>query len=218
MNVLVMGATGGSGMAAVEELLNQGHRVTAFSRHADQLDLASPHLTTINGDVMNMADVDRAIQGHDAVIVTLGISENALRVRLFGSAYTPGNVRSMGTRNLIASMHNRGVRRLVVQTSFGVGETRTELRVVERLLFKMILAPQIQDTEIQEQHVRQSGLDWVLAQPVHLTDDKTRQEEPFVSLEGRTRSMKISRSQVARFLTRATQGNQYVGRCVALSG
>ena len=75
MNVLVVGATGGSGRAAVEELLNAGHRVTAFSRHADTLEGLSDRLHTVNGDATDPDDVDGVVPGHDAVVVTLGITE-----------------------------------------------------------------------------------------------------------------------------------------------
>ena len=34
-NILVVGATGGTGRATIERLVQDGHRVTAFSRHAD---------------------------------------------------------------------------------------------------------------------------------------------------------------------------------------
>ncbi len=34
------------------------------------------------------------------------------------------------------------------------------------------MKPQMDDTEVQEKLVRNSGVDWVLAQPVHLTDDE----------------------------------------------
>ena len=37
--VLVVGATGGTGRATVEALLERGHRVTAFSRHAESLEI-----------------------------------------------------------------------------------------------------------------------------------------------------------------------------------
>lgn len=45
LNVLVVGATGGTGRATVERLAAEGHRVTAFSRSADRLaneSMASP--------------------------------------------------------------------------------------------------------------------------------------------------------------------------------
>lgn len=215
--VLVVGATGGSGRAAVAELLARGHEVTAFARHADRLLSQHPQLKTINGDAMNPADMARAVEGQDAVIVTLGISENALRVRLFGSAGTPLDVRSAGTRNVIAAMRKHGVRKLVVQTSFGVGETRDKLPLAYRLLFQLLLKPQIADTEQQEQAVRASGLDWVIAQPVNLTDE-VEDADAFASPRGEVRGMKVSRRRVGRFLADAMQETSYVGNCVALSG
>lgn len=162
MNVLVVGATGGSGRATVQELLKAGHTVTAFSRHADRLAELSDRLITINGDATNPREIEGAVRGQDAVIVTLGISENPIRVRLFGSAKTPGDVRSRGTEQVIAAMRNQGVSRLVVMSTFGVGETRDALIWRERALFKLFLKPQIADTEVQEHAIQrfadQSGL------------------------------------------------------------
>ncbi len=215
--VLVVGATGGTGRATIDALVERGHRVTAFSRHAESLEHSSDRVTLLNGDATNPDDVDRAVAGHDAVIITLGITENPLRVRLFGAARTPLDVRSAGTRNVIAAMRKHGVRRLVVQSSYGVGETRSSLRWVERLFFSLLLKPQIADTEVQELEVRDSGVDWVLAQPVHLTDDES-DDMPFASADGQVREWKISRKGVAQFLAFAAQGPDYVGQSVALSG
>ena len=171
MNILVVGATGGSGHATVEELLNAGHRVTAFSRHADKLAGLSDRLHTVNGDATDPDDIDDAVPGHDAVVVTLGITENALRVRLFGAVATPMDVRSAGTRNVIAT--TAAPRRATPGRAKIVwrGHTRDRLRWVDRLFFTLLLKSQIEDTEAQEQTVRESGLEWVIAQPVHLTDD-----------------------------------------------
>ena len=109
------------------------------------------------------------------------------------------------------------MRRLVVQSSYGVGETRNSLRWLDRLFFGLLLKPQIADTEVQELEVRDSGVDWVLAQPVHLTDDDAA-EMPFASADGEVREWKISRKGVAQFLALAAQTPDYVGRSVALSG
>lgn len=216
MKVLVVGATGGSGQAAVTALLAAGHEVTAFSRHAERLAPAA-RLQRVNGDVLDPPAVDAVVRGHDAVVVTLGITESALRVRLLGSATSTIDVRSRGTRHTIAAMRRHGVRRLVVQTSFGVGATRGRLPWLYRLMFGLLLKPQIADTEVQEREVKQSGLDWVIAQPVNLTD-AVLDDAPFVSAEGDTRTMKVARRQVGRFLADAVHGPGFVGRTLALSG
>lgn len=217
LKVLVVGASGGTGKAVVAKLLAQGHKVSAFARTATALGRNYAGLLTINGDVTKQSDIDEAVVGQDVVIVTLGISENPLRVRLFGSKSTANNVRSLGTRNVISAMHKHGVKRLIVQSSFGVGETRGLLGFIDQLFFSLLLKPQIADTEIQEKVVRESGLDWVLAQPVHLTDEES-EIPPFVSTNGQARLMKVARKSVAHFLSLAVHEADYLGKSVAISG
>jgi nucleoside-diphosphate-sugar epimerase len=217
MKVLVVGATGGSGRAAVAHLLSAGHEVTTFSRRAPAGEGGVSQLRAFQGDVMNAVDVERAVLGQDAVVVTLGISENALTVRLRGTSHTPLDVRSAGTRQVIAAMRKHGVRKLVVQSSYGVGETRHRLGLVDRLFLQLILKPQIADTEKQEELVRASGLDWVIVQPVHLTDGK-EDEMPAYSTDGQVVLKKVSRNSVGRFLAEAVQDRRFVGASVAVSG
>jgi len=217
MKVLVIGSTGGSGRAAVQQLLARSHEVTAFTRGVAQAFPSHPRLRIAQGDVLNEDSVLAAVVGQDAVVVTLGIRENPLRVRLWGSQRTPIDVRSAGTRNVISAMRQAGVRRLVVQTSYGVGATRDRLGWIDGLIFSLVLKPQITDTELQNEDVVQSGLDWVLAQPVHLTDDAVA-DEPFLSTMGDTALMKVSRNSVGRFLAEAVEGLRFVHQQVALSG
>ncbi len=217
LRILVVGATGGTGRGTVKRLLEEGHHVTAFSRTPHKLDIESNQLSFVSGDAMNLEDVEGAVAGHDAVVVTLGITENPIRVRLVGPAHTPIDVRSRGTQNVIAAMRKHGVPRLVVQTTFGVGSTRDQLGFMDRMLFSLLLKPQIEDTEVQNEIVLQSGLDWVIAQPVHLTDDDEA-PMPFLSAAGETGNMKVSRSSVARFLAQATTSPVYVRSSVAVSG
>lgn len=197
MKVLIIGSTGGSGRAAVGSLLGAGHEVTAFVRKAGAFE-GTPGVSEVVGDVMNAADVERAVASHDAVVVTLGIRENALKVRLAGAGATSQQVRSQGTQHVIAAMKKHGVRRLVVQSSYGVGPTRERLTTGWKLIFALLLKPQIADTEVQEQLVRESGLDWVLVQPVGLND--SADESAFTSAQGDTKSMGVSRRAVGKVL------------------
>ncbi|WBB97950.1 MULTISPECIES: NAD(P)-binding oxidoreductase [unclassified Solwaraspora] len=218
MKVLVVGASGGSGRATVRELGHRGHEVTAFSRNATTVagQVDGGLLRGVNGDATDPGDVDKAVRGQDAVIVTLGISENPVGVRLRGPAHTPLDVRSRGTGVVVEAMRRHGVRRLVVQTSYGVGPTRTHLPMLQRLVFWVLLRPQIVDTERQERIVRSSGLDWTAVQPVNLTDDDPA-EPPFVSTTGATRSMKVARTQVAWLLAESVENDGHIGATLSLS-
>ncbi|GIG41255.1 NAD(P)-dependent oxidoreductase [Cellulomonas phragmiteti] len=214
MQVLVVGATGGSGRAAVAALVARGHTVTALSRRASTL--TGPGVRGVDGDATDAATVDALVAGQDAVVVTLGISENPVRVRLRGPSGTPADVRSRGTRTVVDAMTRHGVRRLVVQTSYGVGPTRPLLPAVTRVVFAVLLAPQIADTERQARLVHASDLDWVEVQPVNLVDDDLP-GPAFRSTDGEQRGMTVSRAQVGAFLAAAVDDGTHVRRTVALS-
>lgn len=196
MRVLILGATGGTGREALQALLEAGHEVTALVR--SDLKVECDRLTVVRGDATNPSDVEAAVRGHDAVVVTLGIRENALRVRLRGAGATSLQVRSEGTRHVVAAMKRHGVRRLIVQTAYGVGPSREMLTLKWRLIFSLILKPQIADTEVQEAVVRESGLDWIVVQPVALTD--TSDQRLFTSENNETQSMTVSRCAVGKLL------------------
>lgn len=216
MNVLVVGATGGSGRAAVDALLEHGHEVTAFCRSASCLDGTSDRLRIVTGDATDPAAVARAVRGQDAVVVTLGISENPVTVRLRGTARTPIDVRSRGTAEVIAAMHENGVKRLVVQTSFGVGDTAGRLPLRYRAMFRILLGPQIADTAVQDGYVHTSGLEWVIAAPVNLTDGD-EPGLPHTSTAAEVAGWYVARSRVGRFLADAVSDDRYLYRTVALS-
>jgi uncharacterized protein YbjT (DUF2867 family) len=214
VRVLVVGATGGSGRAAVEALTAGGHEVTAFARRASVAYARRDGVRAVDGDATVPVDADRAVRGQDAVVVTLGISEHPLRVRLRGSRGTPLDVRSRGTAAVVAAMRAHGVRRLVVQSSYGVGETRDRLPLSTRLVFTLLLRPQIADHERQERLVRDSGLDWTVVQPVYLTDGD---EPATTSPSGDVAGMHVSRQAVGGVLAGlVTAGGG--GRCLTVSG
>ncbi|MFC8192242.1 NAD(P)-dependent oxidoreductase [Cellulomonas sp. NPDC057328] len=214
MRVLVVGATGGSGRAAVAALVRAGHEVTALSRHGATL--AGPRVRGVDGDATDPATVDALVAGQDAVVVTLGISEHALAVRLRGPRGTAADVRSRGTAVVVDAMRRHGVRRLVVQTSYGVGTSRARLPLTWRLAFALLLAPQMADTQRQADLVHASGLDWVEVQPVNLTDDDVAVPAHVAHDDG-TASMTVARRQVGEVMASAVEGDDVVRRVLAVS-
>jgi len=52
-------------------------------------------------------------------------------VRLLGAGRTPLDIRSVGTLNVITAMRRASVRKLVVQSSYGVGPTRDRLPALD---------------------------------------------------------------------------------------
>lgn len=215
MKVLVIGANGATGMLVTACLIERGHAVSAFVRRPGAMGDLSHTVNEVVGDVMDPAALDRAVPGHDAVVVTLGIRENPLLVRLRGASTTTSEVRSHGTRNVVEAMARHGVDRLVVQTTHGVGTTFANLSWSWKLVFRLILQPQIVDSERQESVVRGSGLEWVLVRPVGLTNGPAG--DVLASPDGMIRSMKVPRRAVARVIVDAAERPDWVDHAVSVS-
>uniref|UniRef100_UPI003568F227 NAD(P)H-binding protein n=1 Tax=Methyloceanibacter sp. TaxID=1965321 RepID=UPI003568F227 len=67
-HVLVIGASGGIGRETLSAALDAGHRVRAFSRSANEIDLENNYLEKHSGDAMNEAGIDAALDGIDVVV------------------------------------------------------------------------------------------------------------------------------------------------------
>jgi uncharacterized protein YbjT (DUF2867 family) len=216
MNIIVFGSTGGTGLATMRALTASGHKVTAFARDPSKL-LAMPSVTTAQGDVMNPADVNGALPGHDLVVVSLGNSQNPFAMMLGARRTTPANVCEIGTRNIIAAMQAAGITRLLVVTAFGIGDTRERLPFAFKLFYRTVLREHMADKERQEALVKASALDWTLIQPVGLTDGPATKNW-LADRTGQIRRQQISRADVAAFLVSLVGDEHYSRATVSLSG
>jgi uncharacterized protein YbjT (DUF2867 family) len=208
MKVIVFGATGTIGRLFVERGLADGHQVTAFARNPHRLEVKHPKLRLVTGDALNENDVAQAIAGHDAVVVTLG-----------AGASRKSTIRSQGTRNIIAGMKANGVRRLICQSTLGTHESRPNLNFWwRRVMFGLILRPVYLDHQLQENLVRDSGLDWTIVRPSAFTDAAVpgKLREGFGPAE-QGLNLKITRLEVADFLRRQLNEHRYWGKAVAIS-
>lgn len=211
MKILVIGASQGTGARTVEQALERGHHVTAFARSPDKLVLQHPNLTRLRGDFHDRACVEGAVPGHDAVIVTA--SASSLKTFKENPFYF-----SSGTQLVVAAMTQHGLRRLVVLSAFGTGDTRRLLPPLVRfLMVDLLLKTAFADHERQETLVRDSGLDWVIARPTRLTNGPARRRYQKTSSLQKVPSA-ISRADVADFMVEACVGDAWTQRSVQLGG
>jgi uncharacterized protein YbjT (DUF2867 family) len=211
MRILVIGASQGTGALAVQRALEKGHRVTAFARSPQNLTFQHENLERVKGDFHQASSVDAAVPGHDALIVTASAS---------GPAAFKENPYyfSRGTGYVIDAMKKAGVKRLVVLSALGVGDSRPLLNPVLRwLLIDVLIKAPYADHERQEQQVKASGLKWVIARPGRLTNGRAQRRyvrkkavEPV--------PLAISRADVADFLVEACEVPDWVGHAVQLGG
>lgn len=207
MRVLVFGASGRTGRELVTQALGQGHRVTAFVRDPAKLISRSPDLALIPGDVVDLAAVHQAVRGQDAVISALGASTPFRRdPRLVD-----------GVRNIVSTMEQMGVRRLVYVSYLGVHDGRSQLSLLGRYLVAPLARAVVADHEAKEALIRQSGLEWVIVRPPLLTNGpRTGEYRSGQNIEAKSLISRISRADVADFMLRQLCDDTYVRRAPAL--
>lgn len=208
LHLAVFGATGGTGALVLQQALDAGHRVTALVRNPRKLTVSHPHLTVIEGSVLDLAPVQQTVRGVDAVICCLGAPPRSTE-----------RLRERGTQVVVDAMQAAGVRRLVVQSSHGIGETRHELPWLMRwLIVPLYLKGVFADHERQEAVVRASDLDWTLVRPPHLGDG---QPAPALAAgptyDPAQMTMTIARTDVARFLLQQASAGKSVGQTLVVS-
>ena len=103
MRIAVFGATGSTGRSLVAQALDEGHSVVACARHPEKLGIAHDRLTVVEGDLSDVAAIERAVERADGVISLLG-----------QGMPQKGTPIAHGTRNILAAMKKLGVRRVVV--------------------------------------------------------------------------------------------------------
>lgn len=208
MKVLVVGASGRIGRSVTESLLEAGHEVTAFARRPEALGLGANGLRHFAGDAFSQADVAQAVEGQEAVVVTLG-----------SGTKRHGTVRSQGTLNVIHAMQAQGVRRLVVQSTLGAHESRDNLNFWwRRVMFGLLLKQVHADHELQESFVRASGLDWTIVRPSAFVDGPaTGRFEAGFGPEVRGLRLKIATGDIAAFLRGQVSGRGALGQAVSIS-
>jgi nucleoside-diphosphate-sugar epimerase len=110
MRVLITGGNGFLGRAIVAELLARGHQVSSASRRPSP-ELARLGVRTLTCDVRNVAHVDRAVQGHEAVVHAAALTGfHGVR-----ADFVRTNVD--GTRHVVEACRRNGVPRLVYTSS-----------------------------------------------------------------------------------------------------
>jgi nucleoside-diphosphate-sugar epimerase len=205
--VLVIGASRGIGLATVRALLAAGHTVRALARRARDIAIEDARLEKLDGDALDRATVDRALAGVDAVIQCLGV------------AFTPEallkgtTLFSKATRILVDAMRAGGVRRLVVVTGFGAGDSRGHGGFLyDAVIFPLLLKRVYDDKDVAEQIVRASGLDWTIVRPGGLTNGPATGRYRVLVEPDSWRAGMISRADVADFLAKQVADTAYFGK------
>jgi putative NADH-flavin reductase len=204
MKLAILGATGKTGIEAVKQALDLGHHVNALVRTPSKLTITHPNLTVIQGDAMNSADVQKTLQGVDAVINALG--------HVKGS---PDNLQTVVIEHVINAMKANNVKRLVTLSGGGVrfpGDKPKFIDHVFKFLLSVMSPKVLADGERHIEILKKSNVEWVVVRGPRLTDNAHtgRYKVGMIGDEGM--STQCSRANVADFMLKCVSDNKWVGK------
>lgn len=207
MNIIVFGATGTVGNEIVKQALAKGHHITAFVRNLEKFPLSeNQNLKIHKGDVLNLEEVKTAMNGQDAVMCVIGDGKL-------------GQVRALGTRNILSAMHDLAVKRLICQSTIGAGDSYKNLNFIWKyVMFGFLLRKVLPDHNLQEQYIQESNLDYTIVRPSGLINGEiTNNYKIWIGKDLKKLSLKINRADVADFMLRQLSDSVYIRKSVCIS-
>lgn len=207
MKFLVIGATGRTGRLFTAQALDEGHELTALVRRPDA-DL-DPRIRLAIGSVTDPAAITEASKGVDAIASTLGVK--SIRE-------TPTLITDT-VRAIIESTKTSGVRRVVIVSAFGVGDSLAKSSPIASLLFTTMLKKKYADKTASEVLLRATDLDWTLEYPGALNNG-THPSYTAAALDDVTKLPLVpstSRTNVARFLLHTAVEGTYIRRIAVVT-
>ncbi len=204
MNILLFGATGGTGKEILAKLLGANHQVAALVRNPENLKDISEHqrLNIIRGSIHNPDTYQKAMNNCDLVISALGT----------GTSRKPTEVYSKGGQQIISAMRKANKKRLITLTAgaFDPTDPATQNFIVKYIvqpLFKNIYADMRRWETILE---NSKDIDWTIVRPSRLTNGKEKGNYRVGLNHCPKRGSKISRKDLADFIVKQLDNETYV--------
>ncbi len=200
--VLIIGASQGIGLETVRRGLAAGYDIRAFARSAHRIGIEHDKLERISASALDDAAIEKAVEGCQAVITTLGTPPTLSRVTLF----------SQSIRHTVTAMEGHGVKRLIAVTGIGAGDSRgVGGAFYTKIVQPLVLRTMYEDKDREERIIMKSGVDWTIVRPGYLTRLRATGKYDVLTERRTLRGGFISRSDVAEFLIRQINDDTYLG-------
>ena len=207
MKISIIGASAGIGLQCTKLALEHGHEVTTLSRRIARLpDHARLH--HVQGSATNPSDVRPAIEGADAILVTLGVKSPFATTVFSESAHVL--LRALRETHTSAT--------LIVLTGFGAGDSWNYNAFPMKLMFTLLLKNVYADKSEQERVIAGGYPRWEIVRPGRLTNgEMTGRYRVLDSLVEGMQVGAISRADVAHFMVNQAESPTYLCKTVALT-
>ena len=206
MRLLIIGATGGTGLQVTSQAVEGGHRVTAFVRSPQKLGSLRQRVVVREGDPRSVAELRADASRSRRRDIALG-----------PPGVGPTTILRAAAESTVAAMQAAGVRRLLVVSAAVLFD---DLGLAGKILRRTLLRNVGDDSAEMERIVVASTLDWTIARPPRLTNGPRtgRYDVENGHLPGRSAFAAISRADVAEFLLSEIQHNTHIHEIVGITG
>jgi putative NADH-flavin reductase len=203
MRIAIIGASRGIGSELLKAALEEGYEVTALVRNPATLNVSTPGLKVIKGDILDPSSVAEAIAGQEAICICIGIPPTRKPVDVF----------SRGTQNILDAIKKGSNQKLILVTGIGAGDSKGHGGFFyDRILNPLLLATNYADKDCAESIVKASNVEWLIVRPGFLTNGpRTGKYRAIENLSGVTAG-KISRVDVADFILKQLASPTYFGK------
>ncbi|MGA1978615.1 MAG: NAD(P)H-binding protein [Bacteroidales bacterium] len=207
MKLLVLGISGRTGNLVAREALKRGFKVTGIARDKSKVRIDGAEI--VEGTPYDIETVRTAIDGCEAVVSTLSLFPASQGI--FSRIKTPLDVMSVSIQNVVTLMKEKGIKRIVLMTALGVGDSAREIPWLFSLFMKMSnIRHAYADHALQEKILEDSGLDWTIVRPAMLTDKNEDVSVLYkIKDEGKLKTY-ISRNAVANFILDAIEKGEFI--------
>ncbi|KAF2498829.1 NAD(P)-binding protein [Lophium mytilinum] len=225
-NLLVLGATGGTGLAFIKEALIHASKpnLTLLVRTPSRLPqeyLDDSHITVVKGELNDRIVVDNALQGVTAVISFLG-PYMTLKATLLRDTSTP-IADSLPT--LFAAMRSANITRiLALSTPTGLPQPVLETKpwswwAAGWFIYLVVPQGNAEMTKIGSLVSGQHDLEWTVFRVPSLTNGSAEKvvEAGYLGAKEFAVTAELTRGSLARWVLAEVEGREWVGRAPAVA-
>lgn len=180
--VAIFGATGGTGLAALNLCLSAGHSVRVLARTPSKLSSLSaqyPNLSILQGDIHDIASIKETLL-QDGKVVDVVISAIGMTLQMKGLSFKSldPHICETGTRNIISALDslpspvNNPL--LVLLSTTGISSKSRDIPLAMIPMYHWVLPVPHADKKKMEELVIESGRRWVLVRPSFLVDGEAK--------------------------------------------
>ncbi|XP_037026982.1 flavin reductase (NADPH) [Bradysia coprophila] len=194
--IAIFGGTGMTGECAVDHALKIGKNVRLLYRTEETVQRFKDKVELVKGDVTNLADVEKTLEGTDAVCVVLG-TRNSLE---------PTTVLSTGMQNIIDGMKTHQLTKVsVCLSSFLFWEPEKVPKQFEHL--------NAEHKKMMDL-LKPSGLDFIAVHPPHIANEPSGE---FKIAYGESPGGRvISKYDLGKFLIDSLDQSEHYGKIVGI--